>query len=60
MDDEPTYDLILRDPDGGILDRWPLNHLGLPCRGDGRTVSMLELWDAVVDLAQQDMRARER
>ena len=57
--DEPTYDIVLRDPEGGILQRWLLNDLGVPCLGTGEPVNPVALWRELVAIAQADMAARK-
>ena len=57
--DDPTYDLVLRDPEGGILQRWLLNYLGVPCLGTGDSVAPVALWREIVAIAQADMAARK-
>jgi len=58
MDDECGYDLVLRDPEGGIIQRWELNTMGLPCTGTGAVLFDAALWRCIVDTACEDMAAR--
>jgi len=57
--DEPTYDLILRDPEGGILQRWLLDEFGLPRVGTGVRVSLGNVWDDIVETVENDVAARK-
>lgn len=58
--DTPCYDLVLRDPGGGVLERWPLDGHGWPCDGLGRHVGQFYLWNEIVKTAQADMAARKK
>ena len=57
--DEPQYDLVLRDPEGGVLERWPLDTSGFPCTGQGAILFEAALWKAIVQIARDDMAARK-
>ncbi len=57
---ETEYDLVLRDPDGGIIQRWVLDDRGWPCMGNGRAVSGYGLVREITECYQNDVKVVEQ
>lgn len=55
---DAEYDLVLRDPEGGILQRWPVETGGYPVTGLGNRIVGYDLITEIVLLASADMKAR--
>ena len=59
MDHDSEYDLILRDPEGGILQRWIIDSEGRPCLGNGEICKPIEVYDEIEQLVLQDIEQRK-